>query len=357
MSRDRPYGVVEFLYDRENAVDDELAAVAATIATLAEQALERSRLYDRERETRTALDRILQVAPRFYADSADEVTTAICREARTTFGADYGVLWRIDDGELELVRSDPPRDEWPRGLRVPLRDFPGLQEAVEDLGVSFVPDVLAEARDDGLERVRQLGIRSSLRSPIAIGGRAELILVVSWQTTVDEPDQTTIAIIRRFADQAGLAIGQLERRRAEAEAAARADETQRLQEVTSALSLAASRADVSDTCLTHALRLVGAEAGFVVLTGAGGTSVQMVSNVGYSEDALEAWSAIGSGRRRPVRARDRERRARVGAHARRHAHVHGCSGARGRRLGIRAAQDAGRDPRCRSTSRSVRSAT
>ncbi len=289
----RPYGVVEFLYDRENAVDDELAAVAATIATLAEQALERSRLYDRERETRTALDRILQVAPRFYADSADEVTTAICREARTTFGADYGVLWRIDDGELELVRSDPPRDEWPRGLRVPLRDFPGLQGAVEDLGVSFVPDVLAEARDDGLERVRQLGIRSSLRSPIAIGGRAELILVVSWQTTVDEPDQTTIAIIRRFADQAGLAFGQLERRRAEAEAAARADETQRLQEVTSALSLAASRVDVSDTCLTHALRLVGAEAGFVVLTGAGGTSVQMVSSVGYSEDAIEAWSAIG----------------------------------------------------------------
>ena len=289
----RPYGVVEFLYDRENAVDDELAAVAATIATLAEQALERSRLYDRERETRTALDRILQVAPRFYADSADEVTTAICREARTTFGADYGVLWRIDDGELELVRSDPPRDEWPRGLRVPLRDFPGLQGAVEDLGVSFVPDVLAEARDAGLERVRQLGIRSSLRSPIAIGGRAELILVVSWQTTVDEPDQTTIAIIRRFADQAGLAFGQLERRRAEAEAAARADETQRLQEVTSALSLAASRVDVSDTCLTHALRLVGAEAGFVVLTGAGGTSVQMVSSVGYSEDAIEAWSAIG----------------------------------------------------------------
>jgi GAF domain-containing protein/anti-sigma regulatory factor (Ser/Thr protein kinase) len=288
----KPYGVVEFLFDRPDAVDDELAAVASTVAVLAEQALERARLYDREREVRTALDRILQVAPRFYADSAEEVTTAICREARTTFGADYGVLWRIDDGDLELVRSDPQRDEWPPGLRVPLRDFPGLEEAVGNLSVSFVPDVLAEARGTGLERVRQLGIRSSLRSPIAVGGKAELVLVVSWQIEVDRPDPTTTAIVRRFGDQAGLAIGQLERRRAEAQAAARAAETERLQAVTSALSLAASRVDVGDTCLDHALRFVGAEAGFVVLTSAGGT-VQMLSSAGYSEDALAAWSTLG----------------------------------------------------------------
>jgi serine phosphatase RsbU (regulator of sigma subunit)/anti-sigma regulatory factor (Ser/Thr protein kinase)/transcriptional regulator with GAF, ATPase, and Fis domain len=289
----KPYGVVEFLFDRPGAVDDELAAVAATVAVLAEQALERARLYDRERETRTALDRILQVAPRFYADSAEEVTTAICREARTTFGGDYGVLWQINDGELELVRSDPRREEWPQGLRVPLRDFPGLEDAVTTLGISFVEDVLDEARGEGLDRVRQLGIRSSLRSPIAIGGRAELVLAVSWQTVVDEPDPTTIAIVRRFADQAGLAIGQLERRRAEAEAAARADETKRLQEVTAALSTAATRVEVGDACLEHALRSVGAEAGFVVLRGVGGTGVQMISIAGLSDEAVEAWSALG----------------------------------------------------------------
>ena len=68
---------------------------------------------------------------------------------------------------------------------------------------------------------------------------------------------------------------------------------ERLQEVTAALSLATTRGDVGDTCLKHALRFVGAEAGFVVLTSSGGTSVQMISNAGYSEDALEAWSALG----------------------------------------------------------------
>ncbi len=289
----QPLGVVEFVFDRPNAVDDELAAVATTAAGLAEQALERARLYERERDASAALGRILEVAPRFYADHPAEVTSAICREARTTFGADYGVLWRIRDGHLELVRSDPRRNEWPIGLRVPLADFPGLEEAVARLGVSFVPDVMLEARDEGLERIRQLGIRSSLRSPVVIGGRAELVLIVSWQTVVDAPDPATIAIVRRFADQAGLAFEQLERRLADERAAARADETLRLQEITAELSQAASRRDVGDTCLRHALRHVGAEAGFVLLTGSGGTSVQMISNEGYSEDALEAWSALG----------------------------------------------------------------
>ncbi|HYI75678.1 MAG TPA: SpoIIE family protein phosphatase [Gaiellaceae bacterium] len=287
------YGVAEFLFDRPHAIGDEHVALAATVASLARQALERARLYEREHETRTALERILQVAPRFYADSAEEVTTTICREARTTFGADYGVLWRIDDGFLELVRSDPAREEWPPGLRVPLTDFQGLADAVEGLGASFVPDVLLEATGDGLARVRQLGIRSSLRSPVVIGGRAELVLVVSWQTVVDDPDPATIAVVRRFADQAGLAISQLARRRAEEQAALRADEIARLQEVTAALSLAASRTDVSDTCLEKALRFVGAEAGFVVLTGDGGTSVQMVSCTGYEDEVLEAWKAFG----------------------------------------------------------------
>ena len=290
---DKPVGAVEFLFDRPNALDDELVAVASTAAGLAEQALERARLYERERETSRALERILQVAPRFYAETAEEVTAAICREARTTFGADYGVLWRIRGKDLELVNSAPRRVEWPLGLRVPLADFPGLADAVAELGVSFVPDVASEAREEGLERVRELGIRSSLRSPIVIGGRSELVLAVSWQTEIDRPDATTIAIIRRFADQAGLAFEQLERRLAEEQAAARAQETERLQEVTAALSLAASSVDVGDTCLKHALRFVGAEAGFVVLTGSGGTSVQMLSNVGYSDDALEAWSALG----------------------------------------------------------------
>ena len=82
---------------------------------------------------------------------------------------------------------------------------------------------------------------------------------------IAEPEPSTVILMRRFADQAGLALEQLERRRAEVEAARRAEDMARLQAVTAALSLAATPNEVADTCLEHALSL-GAEAGFVVFT-------------------------------------------------------------------------------------------
>lgn len=292
---DEVVGAAEFLFERANAIEGEGTALAAAAAGLAAQALDRARLYEEERASRASLERVLEVAPRFHAEAESEVTEAICREARAAFRADFGVLWRIADGKLVLLCSHPSRPEWPPGIEVPLSDFPGLDRAVATLGVSFVPDVLTEARREGYERVRQLGIRSSLRTPIVIAGSTELVLVVSWQTVVPEPDPSTLALARRFADQAGLAFEQLERRRAEARAAVRADETTRLQEVTAALSAAATRSEVGDTCLEHALRFVGAETGFVVLTSEAGTSVQFISHAGLTEDALAAWQALDLG--------------------------------------------------------------
>ena len=121
---------------------------------------------------------------------------------------------------------------------------------------------------------------------------------------MSEPDPATVAVVRRFADQAGLALEQLERRRAEAEAALRADSTRKLQEVTAALSLAATPLDVSNTCLEHALASIGAEAGFVVLNGPDGKTVEFASVTGYDDAELEAWRALGADDERPVRSRD-----------------------------------------------------
>ncbi|MGH3066278.1 MAG: SpoIIE family protein phosphatase [Gaiellaceae bacterium] len=283
-------GIVAFLYERQGSVDDETVATAQTVAGLAEQALERARLYERERESRRALDRILRVAPRFRAETVEEVTAAICREARVTFGADYGVLWRLRDSQLVLLNSDPG-EELPGGLRMRLDDFPGLAEAVANHDVSFSSDVLVEARGEGLERVRRMGIRSSLRSPIVIGEDAELVLAVSWKAVISEPEPSMVVLMRRFADQAGLALEQLERRRAEGEATRRAEDTARLQAVTAALSLAATPSDVADTCLEHALSL-GAEAGFVVLTSSRGGMFDLVTSRGLDDDELEVWRAF-----------------------------------------------------------------
>ncbi len=286
-------GSIGFLFHRPDGVTDETQALARIVAALAGQALERARLYDVEREFRRALERILQVAPRFLAGETEDAIGVICREARTTFGADVSVLWRVRAGMLELLAMDPPRPDIAGG-RLPLDDFPRLREAIQGLGSSFVSDALETTHGEGLDFVRQVGIRSSLRTPIVISGVSELVLSISWDAVVSEPDATTLAVVRRFADQAGLALEQLERRRAEAKAAARADATHRLQEVTAALSQAATTLDVSNVCLAHALASIGAEAGFVVLNGPEGTAtVELVASSGYDDDELEAWRALG----------------------------------------------------------------
>jgi serine phosphatase RsbU (regulator of sigma subunit)/anti-sigma regulatory factor (Ser/Thr protein kinase) len=174
-----------------------------------------------------------------------------------------------------------------------VEDFPGLADVVRERDVVFVPDVLEEATGEGLDLVRELGIRSSLRTPFVLAGRTELVLAISWQVVVSEPDPSTIAVVQRFADQAILALEEVERRRAEREAARRAGETHRLQEITAALALASSPLDVSHICLEHALRSVGADAGFVVLADPGGTSVELVSSSGLDDDELELWQSFG----------------------------------------------------------------
>src|SRR5262249_57330844 len=96
--------------------------------------------------------------------------------------------------------------------------FPELAEAVRSLRISFVPDLEAEAREEGLARIRRLGVKSSLRAPFIVGDRADMMLTISWRTAVAEPDASTLLLVRRFIDQAGLALEQVERRRAGARA-------------------------------------------------------------------------------------------------------------------------------------------
>ncbi|MEX2613146.1 MAG: GAF domain-containing protein, partial [Gaiellaceae bacterium] len=283
-------GSMSFLFDKSGIVTEDTEAIARIAADLGGQALERARLYARERESRRALDRILRVSPRFHTDSAESAAEAICDEARETFGADFAFLWRVDGTRLELVGSDSDSELIPPGLEGTLEDFPNLHRAIDRLEISFASDVQEEARGVGLERTRTLGLRSSLRVPISIGGdEARLVLIVAWNRVIGGPDPSTLALMRRLADQAAFALEQVERRRAEAEAALRADETRRLQEVTAALSLASTATDVSDTCLEHALSAVGAEAGFVVLFTGERVTVDFVSSSGYSDDELEHW--------------------------------------------------------------------
>ncbi|HEX5028061.1 MAG TPA: SpoIIE family protein phosphatase [Gaiellaceae bacterium] len=291
-AEDEVVGAIGFLFGSDPPVDDDTQALARIVTDFAGQALERARLYEQERESRQALDRILRVAPRFLADDLDQVVTAICREACTTFGADRAVLWRVREDSIELMGMDPALPVKDEHRTLPLADFPRLREALRGLGSSFISDVLETTYGAGLDFLRTLGIRSSLRTPVVIGASSELILAISWKQIVSEPDPATIVVVRRFADQAGLALEQQQRRRAEAEIALRAEAARQLQEVTAALSSSATTLDVSRTCLDYALATIRAEAGFVVLTRTPGTPlVELVASAGYDDAELSAWRA------------------------------------------------------------------
>ncbi len=285
-------GSMSFLFDEGGSPHEDAEAIAAIAADLGGQALERARLYARESESRRVLDRVLRVAPRFHADTAESAAKAVCVEARTTFGSDYAMLWRRKGDELALVWAEPENDDLAPKLVVDLAEFPKLRDAVEKVEISFIPDVQAEARAGGLSRTQRLDIRSSLRAPMAIGGEeAELVLIVAWTRVLSEPDPSTFALVQRFADQASLALESVERRRAQEDAAGRAEETRRLQEITAALSVAPTATDVSGICLEHALSAVGAEAGYVVLTRPEGVLVDVMATSGFEPEEIDAWAA------------------------------------------------------------------
>jgi serine phosphatase RsbU (regulator of sigma subunit)/anti-sigma regulatory factor (Ser/Thr protein kinase) len=276
----RVIGSIGFVFDHAEDAHDDAGALAVVVAGLGGQALERARLYERELESRRGLDRILRVAPRFFAGSESVVTDAICREARLVFGSDLAMLWRVEGESLTLAAFDPEVSPLREGLRSDLDDFPRLRDAVHALNVSFVDDVSEEALGEGLARVRRMGLRSSLRVPVVIAGDVELVLIVSWLTMVSRPDSSTLVLVRRFADQAGLALEQVERRRAEAEAARRAAEARKLYEMTAALAHAATPAEVGAVCIEHSRAAVGAVGGFVARAPTEGDALTLVATGG-----------------------------------------------------------------------------
>jgi serine phosphatase RsbU (regulator of sigma subunit)/anti-sigma regulatory factor (Ser/Thr protein kinase) len=360
-------GSMSFLFDRDDAVTEEATAIAAIAADLGGQALERAQLYDRERQSRRALDRVLRVAPRFHVDRADEASAAICREARHTFGSDLAELWHIREKALELEWREVEAGDSvsPPAERLELDALPGLRWAVDHLEARFVSPDRNELGGYALQYVSRLGLQSWLWLPIVAGERVERALLVAWHAVATEPDQSTLVLARRFADQAGLALEQIDRREAQAQAARQADRTRRLQHVTAALSQAATPLDVSNTCLEHAMAAIGADAGVIGFVAPGSAEIELVSARGYTDDELEGWrtfplstdvplaAAIASGE--AVWARPREELSRFAPTTEAYGSRHGAwialplsagSGARGGiQLAFREPRELGEDDR------------
>ena len=301
-------GAMGFPFDGPDAVTEEVRTVARIAAELGGQALERAELYAQERASRESLERVLAVAPRFLRGTTTEsVVASVCNEARQTFGCDIAQVWTpVEGGEIEVAWRAPPSPVLPPGTRVALDDFPGMQERLSALAPMFVPNAQEHTRGEALRHARELGLFSSLRVPIVIGAKFERILALQWERIVPEPSSATMAVIRRFADQAGLAIEQADRRRAQ-------DLTRALQRVTEGLAAAATPAEVGLAIVREGVAALGAGKASVYAIGEAGETIELVASEGYSAGNAERPAAILSiGDETPVARAIRERAPIVG---------------------------------------------
>jgi PAS domain S-box-containing protein len=179
---------------------------------------ERTQLLTAERETRSALDRMLSLTTTFHAEelSGTEVAEMVCYAAVRTFDCPHAALWQLDGGTLRLLAEAPARRGGTpsRSVRVDqveqLRDLAGP-------GPTFRrhPDRSDPLVASGSGRATP----ASLRVPIVSGTRVEALLVIVWDAA-KAPSAAMLTVVQRFADQTALAIEQARTREAQAEVAA-----------------------------------------------------------------------------------------------------------------------------------------
>ena len=282
----RVVGAIGFPFEQPHAVDENVLSVALVAAELGGQALGRSLVYERERSAREGLERVARLVPRFADEPPETVAEAICTEAREMFDSDVAQLWKVTNGFLEVIWREPPSPDTPPGHVVEPQDYPGMQLSLERREPTFFPDARTTVQGDRLERILAEGVRSVLRVPIVVSGRPEMLLALRWARVVPEPDAQTTALVRRFADHAGLVIEQGVRRRAEeteqiarARAERLAGDLAQLHALASSLGAASTTTEVAALVAGRVLAVAGAETVAVYDVGRSGGEPELLASV------------------------------------------------------------------------------
>jgi len=201
-----------FLWRREPALfrDDQVALIE-TFGRQAALALLAQRLY---RETAEALEQksatseILRVIASSHADT-QPVFDLLAKRAGSLCQADVAVISRYDGDMIELAAIDGLQPEAIRIVRglFPMRlDAQTVSAWVVRRGeVVHFADIFAESAYEIMEFARAAGYRAALGVPILRDSRVVGVVFVGRGTPGRFSD-SQVAIVRTFADQAGIAI-------------------------------------------------------------------------------------------------------------------------------------------------------
>jgi serine phosphatase RsbU (regulator of sigma subunit) len=193
---------------------DELLAIMqrfADQAALAWQGALRVEAQKRADDLRLTLDRVLALAPSFHiSGSREEVAEAICEAAIVTFECTAAALYRVEADRIRLLSRLPCSDTLKPGLILPLGSA-GIPEDQMISGMTyFVPelaDFLAPKFPWTPRVIDESATRSALFVPLRVNERGPRnLLVLAWDHVRETPDENTLVVVQRFADQAALAL-------------------------------------------------------------------------------------------------------------------------------------------------------
>jgi serine phosphatase RsbU (regulator of sigma subunit) len=156
---------------------------------------------------RRQLERILEFTPNFHeAETPAEVAQAICETAVDTFGSDGARLYAIKGDTLEILALTNPTGKIVTGLAVPMAQFPNVDEMFASHRPDYARDVRAmDVKEKALKILDDLHIASVIRIPIFSPKEPTGVLTLGWTHPIEPPSDELLAIMQRFADQAGIA--------------------------------------------------------------------------------------------------------------------------------------------------------
>jgi GAF domain-containing protein len=264
----------------------------ATEATLAERSrldllAGASKLFGSSADHAEALQQLARLLVPGWADwCAIDVVTAPGRIDNVTVAHPDPELLALVE---ELRRRHPPDVEAETGVANVLRT--GRSELYRDIPVQRLE---AQALDDD-ERavVGRLRLRSALVVPLAARGESFGTMTLLRNDRSPRFTETDLGLAEEIAEWAALSVDNARLYGAEREARAAAERESRrtsvLQEVTSALSGAATVEEVASALLDRGLAAAGARAGVVGIVDRERATVEVIGAIGYEKDHHEYW--------------------------------------------------------------------
>jgi signal transduction histidine kinase/DNA-binding response OmpR family regulator len=230
--------------------------------------------------------------------SEDDVFEAIVEYACRLCRAQAAQIATADGDAYRLVAS--------KGLNEEYADFAALHPVPRNRGTltgrvaierrtQQIDDVLADPDYNLPEFQRLAGYRSIIGAPMIVDDEVVGVLTV-WRTTVEPFDEHTRTLLSTFAEQAALALRNVELFSAlqarSAQLARKVDEMEALAEVGNAVSSTLDPDEVLTTIVEHAVELSGADGGSLMEYDEESRLFRVRTTYGTSDDVREQLKTV-----------------------------------------------------------------